>query len=162
MTGRITLKAVYFPIGQSGLDGVRECGWMLRMKTILWMAMAASLLLACGCVNTVNEGKTGGFPWVEDSVESRYPDRTPEEVLEASKAVISKMGVVRSDSNIYGQTNLVKGVEGRVNQRSVYVRIEALNPKLTSVVVQTRTSGGGSDMDLTHEIDKQIALKLVH
>ena len=29
------------------------------------------------------------------------------------------------------------------------------------VTVQTRTSGGGSDIDLAHEIEKQIALKLV-
>jgi hypothetical protein len=29
------------------------------------------------------------------------------------------------------------------------------------VTVQTRTPGGGSDIDLAHEIEKQIALKLV-
>jgi hypothetical protein len=29
------------------------------------------------------------------------------------------------------------------------------------VTVQTRTPGGGSDIDLAHELEKQIALKLV-
>ena len=131
------------------------------MKTIIWMVLAASLWMVCGCVDTVNDRKTAGFPWVEDSVESRYPDRTQEDVLEASKAVLAKMGVLNAESTLYGQTNQVKALEGKVNQRSVWIRIEALNPKLTSAVVQTRTAGGGSDMDLAHEIDKQIALKLV-
>jgi hypothetical protein len=40
------------------------------------------------------------------------------------------------------------------------VRVEAVDPKVTSVVVQTRTKGGGSDQELTHELEKQIALKL--
>jgi hypothetical protein len=62
---------------------------------------------------------------------------------------------------LYNSTNVVKTVEGKVNQRTVWVRIEAIDPKVTAVTVQTRTPGGGSDIDLAHEIEKQIALKLV-
>jgi hypothetical protein len=32
---------------------------------------------------------------------------------------------------------------------------------VTEVIVQTRTAGGGADLDLAHELEKQIALKLV-
>jgi hypothetical protein len=35
-----------------------------------------------------------------------------------------------------------------------------VDAKVTSVTVQVRTSGGGSDKPLTHEIEKQIAVKL--
>ena len=59
------------------------------------------------------------------------------------------------------ETNTVKTVEGKINQRTVWVRVEAVDPKVTAVTVQTRTSGGVSDLDLAHEVEKQIALKLV-
>jgi len=55
----------------------------------------------------------------------------------------------------------VKTCEGKVNQRSVWVRVEQIDPKISSVRVQTRTKGGGTDADLAHELEKQIALKLV-
>jgi len=51
-------------------------------------------------------------------------------------------------------------VIGKVNQRDVYVRIEALNPQVTSVKVQVRTSGGGSDVDLAHQVASDITAKL--
>jgi hypothetical protein len=52
-------------------------------------------------------------------------------------------------------------IEGKVNQRTVWVRVEQSSPKITDVAVQTRTKSGGSDIELSAEIDKQIALKLV-
>jgi hypothetical protein len=54
----------------------------------------------------------------------------------------------------------VKTVEGKVNQRTVWVRVEAVDPKVTEVTVQTRTPGGLSDIDLAHQLEKEIALKL--
>jgi len=69
------------------------------------------------------------------------------------------------EGTLYGQTNavgnMVRTVQGKVNQRSVYVRVEQVDPKVTGVTVQTRTSAGVSDIDLAAQIDKQIALKLV-
>ena len=61
---------------------------------------------------------------------------------------------------MYNQTNAVKTVEGKVNQRTVWVRVEAVDPKVTEVTVQTRTPGGLSDIDLAHQLEKEIALKL--
>ena len=51
-------------------------------------------------------------------------------------------------------------VEGKINQRDVWVRVEALNPQVTSVKVQVRTQGGGSDINLAHEVASQITAKL--
>jgi hypothetical protein len=56
---------------------------------------------------------------------------------------------------------MVKTVTGKINQRSVWIRVEQLEPKVTGVTVQARTQGGGSDLNLAHEVEKQIALKLV-
>jgi hypothetical protein len=74
--------------------------------------------------------------------------------------VIKKSGVLVNESILYGKTNMVKTIEAKVNQRSVYIRVEPVDPKITSIIVQARTSGGGSDIDTAHELEKQVALAL--
>jgi hypothetical protein len=118
------------------------------------------LLTGSGCVSTVDERSTAGVPFLKDRVEGRY-ERTVDQVANAAKEVVKSNGVLVNESVIYGKTNTVKTVEGKVNQRTVYVRVESIDPKVTAVTVQARTPGGGSDIDLAHEIEKQIALKLV-
>jgi hypothetical protein len=118
------------------------------------------VLAGAGCVSTVDERKTAGVPFIKDRVEGRY-ERTVDQVASAAKEVIKSNGVLVNESILYNETNAVKTVEGKINQRSVWVRIQAVDPKITAVTVQTRTSGGGADIDLAHEIEKQIALKLV-
>ena len=132
------------------------------MKTNLkiFAALAALSILAAGCVDTVTGRKTAAVPFVKDSIEGRY-ERTVDDVFEAAKAVVTANGVLVNESVLHGQTNLVKTVEGRVNQRNVWVRIEQLDPKVSAVTVQTRTPGGGPDIDLAASLEKQIALKLV-
>jgi hypothetical protein len=39
--------------------------------------------------------------------------------------------------------------------------VERVDPIVTQVTVQTRTQSGVSDIELAHEIEKQIALRLV-
>jgi len=129
------------------------------MKTMLCAMVIGALLAGAGCVRTVNERTTAGVPFVKDRFEDRY-ERPVDQILQASKEVISELGALVSEGTLYGETNPVKFVEGKVNQRSVWVRIQAVDPKVTAVTVQTRTSGGGTDMDLAHTIGTQIALKL--
>jgi Protein of unknown function (DUF3568) len=131
-----------------------------QMKINFLAILLGLVLVGAGCVSTVDERKTAGVPFIKDRVEGRY-ERTVDQVANAAKAVVSSNGVLVNESVIYNQTNALKTVEGKVNQRSVWVRIEAIDPKITAVTVQTRTPGGGSDIDLAHEIEKQIALKLV-
>jgi hypothetical protein len=130
------------------------------MKTTIYAILLGALLAGAGCVSTVDERKTAGVPFIKDRVGGRY-ERSVDQVTQAAKQVVTTNGVLINESTLYNQTNAVKTVEGRVNQRTVWVRIEYVDPKVTEVTVQTRTSGGGSDIDLAHELEKQIALKLV-
>jgi hypothetical protein len=132
---------------------------MEPMKTILFAAMLGAGLLAAGCVNTVNDRSTAGMPFTKDRVEGRYP-RTLDQVFQAAKEVVKKTGVLVNESVLYGQTNTVKTIEAKVNQRSVWIRVEPVDPKITSIIVQARTAGGNSDIDTAHELEKQVALQL--
>ena len=46
------------------------------------------------------------------------------------------------------------------DSRTVWVRIEEADPKVSKVTVQVRTNGGGADIELASEVDKRIALQL--
>ena len=74
--------------------------------------------------------------------------------------MVAYNGTLVNESILHSETNQVKTVQGKVNQCSVWVRVETVSPQLTAVSVQARTKGGGSDIDLTHEIEKEIAVKL--
>jgi hypothetical protein len=116
--------------------------------------------VATGCIRTVTGRNTGGVPFVKDRFEGRY-ERTVDQVFGAAKLVITENGVLLTESTLHGQVNDVRVVEGKVNQRNVWIRVEGIDPKpITAVTVQARTKGGGSDMGLVHELEKQIALKL--
>ena len=129
------------------------------MKNIFFAIFAASVLLSLGCVSTVNDRTAPGIPLVKDKISGRY-ERSVDQIFQAAKEVIKENGVLVNESVLYNQTNAVKTVEGKVNQRNVWVRIEGIDPKVTEVTVQTRTPGGLSDIDLAHELEKEIALKL--
>lgn len=122
--------------------------------------LAATIIVLTGCVSTVDNRTTPGVPFVKDKIEGKY-ERSVEQVFQAAKTVVARNGALVNESTIYNQTNAVRTVEGKVYQTTVWVRITAIEPKLTSVVVQTRNKGGGSNLDLAHEIEKQIAIELV-
>jgi hypothetical protein len=131
-----------------------------EMKQKFFLLLLGASLITAGCVPTVTGRNTGGVPFIKDRVEGHY-ERPLDQVYEAAKEVVKFNGTLVNESILHTETNMVKTVEGKVNQRTVYVRVEAMDPKITGVVVQTRTTGGVSDLDLAHEIEKQIALKLV-
>jgi hypothetical protein len=129
------------------------------MNKKIFVALLGGIVLVAGCVDTVSGRKTAGVPFIKDSVEGHY-ERPLNQVYEAAKDVVKFNGTLISESTLHTETNEVKTVEGKVNQRTVWVRVEAMD-KVTGVVVQTRTKGGATDIDLAHELEKQIALKLV-
>lgn len=133
------------------------------MKLKFFAVFLGVAVLAVGCVNTVGGRKTAGVPFLKDKIQARY--QVPiDQAFAAAKEVIQSKGVLVSENILHNQTNtlnnLAKIVEGKVNQRTVWVRVEQVEPKISDVTVQTRTSGGGSDIDLAAQIDKEIALKL--
>lgn len=119
-------------------------------------SVAAVTLLACllsGCVTSLDGRQTAGIPFVKDKIEARY-SRSPMEIWNAAKDVLSFNG------KLYSEDVLKSTLEASVNTRTVWVKVEPLDQTATRVVVQARTKGGGSDIDLASEIDKQIALRL--
>ena len=69
-----------------------------------------------------------------------------EPVFQAARAVVAENGMLINEGTLYGQTNAVgnvaRTIKGKVNERMVYIRVEALDPKITATAVQTRTSAG--------------------
>ena len=130
------------------------------MKAKHFAAFLGIGLIATGCVRTVSGTKTAAWPLVKDRIEGRY-QRPVNEVYEAAKAVITDNGVLIQEYIPHDTTNTVRALDGKVKQRTVWVRVESIDPTITSVTVQARTKGGGRDIELVHELEKQIALKLV-
>ncbi len=130
------------------------------MRKTIVAAFAAAALLSIGCVSTVSDTHTFALSYGKDSVAGRYP-RTLDQVYQAAAAVITVNGVIMNEYIPHDNTNAVRSLLGRVNDRKVWVRVESIDPKVTQVDVQARTKWGTRDLDLVHEIEKEIALKLV-
>ncbi len=129
------------------------------MKKTLFAALAAASFLTAGCVGTVSDTHTFATTWGKDSVAGRY-QRTLDQVYQASVAVIQTDGVMINEYIPHDSTNAVRSLLARVNGRKVWVRVESVDPKTTQVDVQARTKWGTRDLDLVHEIEKEIALQL--
>ena len=128
------------------------------MKTHLVIGFFGLTVLIAGCISSLDGRKHAGVPFIRDRVEGRY-ERTADQAYAAAVQVIKFNGTLLNEDTMHG-TNVVRVAEGKVNQRSVWVRVEPVDAKTCSVVVQARTPGGGKDIDLVHEIEKQIALQL--
>jgi len=131
------------------------------MKTKFILSIFGAALLAVGCVSTGDGRKTAAIPFIKDEVGGQY-QRSLQQVYDAAKTVVARNGQIVSETMLHNTTNAVQAIEGRVNQRSIWVRVEAVEPRLTSIVVQARTRGGGRDLDLAHQLEKEVALELVN
>ena len=129
------------------------------MKTKMLLVLLGGLVLVAGCVGTVNDRSTAAVPFVKDQFESRY-ERPVDQVYGAAVEVVKRNGTIARESIINPGTNSVRAIEAKVNSRNVWVRVEAVDPNVTSVKVQVRTTGGGTDLDLTLELQKQIAINI--
>ena len=131
----------------------------MKMKFLaVFAACVGAVIFVTGCVNTVAGPKAAAVPFIKDKVEGRY-NRPADEVFAAAKAVIIANGVLASEGMLHG-TNEVHVATGRVNQRRVWISVEQIDPKVTELIVQTRTQGGGSDIDLAAKLKEEIVLKL--
>ncbi len=127
---------------------------------MLLLAGLATTLVATGCVKTVSGRSAGAVPLLSDSAEGRY-ERSVDDVYAAAVKVMKANGVIQNEIILHNEDSASRAIEGRVNERRVWIRVAAVDPVVTSVVVQVRTSGGGTDKALAYELEKQIALKLV-
>ncbi len=129
------------------------------MNTKMLVVLLGGLVFVSGCVSTVNDRHAFALAPGNDKYEGRY-QRNVDQVYAAAVEVMKSNGTISRESILNPGPNQAKVIEAKVNQRNVYVRVEAVDPTVTSVIVQVRTSGGGKDLQLTQELQKQIAIKL--
>jgi hypothetical protein len=129
------------------------------MKKLLFAVFAGAAVIITGCVNTVTDDKALATTWSNDTVAGRY-QRSVDQVYQASLAVIQQNGVLLTEYIPHDSTNNVRSLMGRVNDLKVWIRVEGIDAKTTQVDVQARTKWGQSDINVVHELEKEIALQL--
>lgn len=129
------------------------------MKKEFLIVLAGVALCVAGCVNTVNDQSTAGLKLSTDKVENRY-DRSLPDVYQAAILALKGSGYLRRESTLLGTTNQVKTLEGTVSDVPVWVRVEAIEPQITAVTVQARTTWGGSQVAIASQLSTRIALEL--
>jgi len=117
------------------------------------LLIAAALASSTGCYHTQDGHTKAGVPWVKDTLESRY-ERPADQVFQAAKETLAYNGTLTSENTIS------KTLEAKIDTRTVWVKVDQVEPTISRVFVQARNSSGGKDIDLVAEIHKQIALKL--
>ncbi len=125
------------------------------MKTNVFVLLAALCVIAVstGCYSTV-EGRTRmGMPLAKDRITSRY-ERPVNEIFAAAKQVLSVYGTLT------GENTIANTLEAKVDQNTVYVKVDAVEPNISQLTVQARTKSGMANIDLASEVDKRIALQL--
>jgi hypothetical protein len=127
----------------------------MKTKLFALFLLAGFAGVLTGCVHTVDDRSEAGVPFVKDKLQSRY-ERTVPQVVEAATYVLGFNGKLVADNTINNS------LEGRVNQTSVWIKVEQIDAAkpVTQITVQTRTKNRTADLDLAHEIDKQVALYL--
>jgi hypothetical protein len=124
------------------------------MKKIVFIPLMALTLTAilAGCVSTLDGRMKAGLP-VKDTIESRY-ERPTGELFGAAKEVL------RFNGTLYGENTITQTLEAKIDNRTVWVAVDEVEPNITRVRTQARSATGGADIDLASEIDKLIALQL--
>ncbi len=129
------------------------------MKKLIFAALAGIILVTAGCVSTVTETSSPALTWSTDKISARY-QRSVDQVYQAAVSVIQNNGQVLTEYIPHDTTNTVRALSGKVNQKNVWVRVEAVDPKITELTIQARSSWGVSDVALASELVTEVALQL--
>jgi hypothetical protein len=129
----------------------------MKMKIFAALAGVGTAIITAGCVSTVSDTHTPGF-YTPDTIVGRY-QRPFDDVYTAAVQVVTHDGILITEYMPHDTTNTVRSLEGKVNGEKVWIRVEAVDPQITQVTVQARTSVAG-DTQEAHELDKEIALQL--
>ena len=142
------------------LDAGGIFDWIVtNMKTNFFAAFIGIAIVTAGCVKTVSDTHTATVSFGQDSVEGRYP-RSLDQVYQAAVTVVNNNGAVVTEFIPHDTTNVVRSLQGKVDQSDVWMRVEAIDPRITSITVEARTKWGNKDIDLAHELEKEVALQL--
>ena len=131
------------------------------MKKLFLAALAGIVIVTAGCVSTVTDTSSPALTWSTDKISARY-QRSVDQVYSAAVTVIQNNGQVLTEYIPHDTTNTVRALSGKVNQKNVWVRVEAvdLNKPITALTIQARSSWGVSDVALSSELVTEVALQL--
>lgn len=125
----------------------------MKAKLLVLFAAGTLALLVSGCYSAVDGQLRAGVPFAKDKLPSLY-EFPAAQIWTAAREVLTRNGRLTGDNTV------AKTLTAKIDNRTVWVMIEDIDPRLTRVTVQVRTSMGGTDIALASEIDKQIALQL--
>jgi stress response protein SCP2 len=129
------------------------------MKKLIFAAVAGIVILTAGCVSTVTDTSSPALTWSTDKISARY-QRSLDQVYSAAVTVVNNNGKVLTEYIPHDTTNSVRALSGKVNDKNVWVRVEAVDPKITELTIQARSSWGVSDVGLASELVTEVALQL--
>jgi hypothetical protein len=129
------------------------------MKTTLLAALVGAVIVTAGCVSTVSDTHSPATTWSTDKITARY-ERPLDQVYAAAVTVIKNNGVIITEYVPHDTTNSVRALSAKVNERNVWVRVEAVEPNLSQLTIQARSKWGVSDVGLASELVTEVALKL--
>jgi len=143
------------------LDAGGLFDWIVNiMNKVIFAALVGMVILTGGCVKTVSDTHAPAVWFGRDRVEGRY-ERSIDQVYRAAFTVVGNNGVVVTEYIPHDTSSNVRSLQGKVDQCNVWVRVSSEDdPKVTSIVVEARTKFGNSNIDLAHELEKEIALQL--
>ena len=125
----------------------------MKLASVISILLCLAAAGLSGCYTTVDGGRKTGLPWMKDTSEGRY-QRPVEDLYLAS------LEVLRFNGTIVNENRVNKALVAKIDETTVYVQIEAVGPKVSRVLVQSRTRLGRPKIDLSSELEKQIALRL--
>lgn len=125
----------------------------MKSKWIPLIAVCLGMTFLAGCVDTVDGRHRAGMPFQQDRVEGRYA-RPVQDLWVAAEDVLKYHGRVNS-KDVERQS-----LQGNVDERHIWITVEAVDDKLSRVIVQARTKGGSGDMQMAAYLEKEIAVRL--
>jgi hypothetical protein len=125
----------------------------MRNKVAVIVCAFVAVASFVGCQSTPTGQTRAGFPFVRDTIPSRYQRPVPQ-IFAAARKVLELNGTLTSENTINNS------LEARVDNRRVIVMVQEVEPGVSEVLVEARTKGGMPDLVLAAELDKQIALHL--
>lgn len=125
----------------------------MKLNVFSLLAACFFVALASGCYSTPDGRMRPGVPFAKDTIENRYL-RPVDVIFNEAKNVLLFNGT------LHGENTINNTLEAKVDNRTIWVQVDEVEPRVSRVRVTARKAGGAPDIDLASEIATQIALKL--
>lgn len=129
------------------------------MKKGITIVLAAVTLGVTGCVSKVTQDNPGRAPAYRDRIEAQYK-QPAEKVFEAAKRAFNSFGNITRESSSVSSAAQLCFIEGSINDNRVYIRIEGTSPTATKMIIQVRSSTGGTNLQMANELHRQTEIEL--